>query len=158
MLTCPTIILIYRHYIDFTIIILILLSLYWFYRHYIDFTILILPSLYWFYRHYIDFAVIILILPSQINVKLADYGISRFSTFEGLKLQEGTPSYRAPEVIRGETYSFQVFLEWPTWGIGQTVRSEFNDLKKHFVPTITHRFHSWIPGVKLYYETWQPWE
>ncbi|XP_035828110.1 leucine-rich repeat serine/threonine-protein kinase 2 isoform X2 [Aplysia californica] len=44
---------------------------------------------------------------SLINAKIADYGISQFTTLFGLTAQEGTPAYRAPEVIRGETYSFQ---------------------------------------------------
>ena len=44
----------------------------------------------------------------KVNAKISDYGISRFSTPDGLMAQEGTPAYRAPEVIRGETYSFQV--------------------------------------------------
>ncbi|CAG5133130.1 unnamed protein product, partial [Candidula unifasciata] len=42
-----------------------------------------------------------------INAKIADYGISQFTTLFGLTAQEGTPAYRAPEVIRGETYSSQ---------------------------------------------------
>lgn len=45
-----------------------------------------------------------------MNAKISDYGISRFSTPDGLMAQEGTPAYRAPEVIRGETYSFKVYL------------------------------------------------
>ncbi|KAK6177348.1 hypothetical protein SNE40_015467 [Patella caerulea] len=44
---------------------------------------------------------------AKINAKISDYGISRFSTLYGLTAQEGTPAYRAPEVIKGETYSFQ---------------------------------------------------
>ncbi|KAL5013850.1 hypothetical protein ScPMuIL_008120, partial [Solemya velum] len=44
---------------------------------------------------------------ATVNAKISDYGIARFSTLYGLKAQEGTPAYRAPEVIRGETYSFQ---------------------------------------------------
>ncbi|KAK3762803.1 hypothetical protein RRG08_040498 [Elysia crispata] len=42
-----------------------------------------------------------------VNAKIADYGISQFTTLFGLTAQEGTPAYRAPEVVRGETYSFQ---------------------------------------------------
>ncbi|XP_041348341.1 leucine-rich repeat serine/threonine-protein kinase 2-like isoform X2 [Gigantopelta aegis] len=42
-----------------------------------------------------------------INAKISDYGISQFTTLYGLTAQEGTPAYRAPEVIRRETYSFQ---------------------------------------------------
>ena len=45
----------------------------------------------------------------QINAKITDYGISQFTTLSPLTANQGTPSYRAPEVIRGETYSFQVF-------------------------------------------------
>ena len=44
----------------------------------------------------------------QINAKITDYGISQFTTLSPLTANQGTPSYRAPEVIRGETYSFQV--------------------------------------------------
>ncbi|XP_062620633.1 leucine-rich repeat serine/threonine-protein kinase 2-like [Saccostrea cucullata] len=46
-------------------------------------------------------------LSEVVNAKISDYGISRFSTPDGLTAQEGTPAYRAPEVIRGETYSFK---------------------------------------------------
>ncbi|XP_021358112.1 leucine-rich repeat serine/threonine-protein kinase 2-like [Mizuhopecten yessoensis] len=45
-------------------------------------------------------------LNSPINAKVSDYGIARFATLDGLLAQEGTPAYRAPEVIRGESYSF----------------------------------------------------
>ena len=39
--------------------------------------------------------------PSQaINVKLSDYGISRYATPAGLKGEEGTPGFMAPEMIR----------------------------------------------------------
>ena len=44
----------------------------------------------------------------KIHAKISDYGIARFSAFEGLKAQEGTLAYRAPEVIRKENYSFEV--------------------------------------------------
>ena len=44
----------------------------------------------------------------QIHAKISDYGIARFSAYEGLKAQEGTLAYRAPEVIRKENYSFEV--------------------------------------------------
>ncbi|PAA77610.1 hypothetical protein BOX15_Mlig015348g2 [Macrostomum lignano] len=39
-----------------------------------------------------------------VNVKLSDYGISRFATPYGFSQPEGTPGYRAPEVINGEVY------------------------------------------------------
>ncbi|XP_069115691.1 leucine-rich repeat serine/threonine-protein kinase 2-like isoform X2 [Argopecten irradians] len=45
-------------------------------------------------------------LNCTVNAKVSDYGIARFATLDGLLAQEGTPAYRAPEVIRGETYSF----------------------------------------------------
>ena len=51
-----------------------------------------------------------LIFLVQVNAKISDYGIARFSMLDGLMLQEGTLAYRAPEVIRGETYSFKVIL------------------------------------------------
>ncbi|XP_071486222.1 leucine-rich repeat serine/threonine-protein kinase 2-like [Diadema antillarum] len=52
------------------------------------------------------------------NAKISDYGISRFATPYGLKSSEGTPGYRAPEVIRGNSnyntevdiYSFGILL------------------------------------------------
>ncbi|XP_022097759.1 leucine-rich repeat serine/threonine-protein kinase 2-like isoform X2 [Acanthaster planci] len=43
------------------------------------------------------------------NAKIADYGISKFATPYGLRAPEGTPGYRAPEVIRGlSTYNTEV--------------------------------------------------
>ena len=45
----------------------------------------------------------------QHNAKIADYGISKFATAYGLRASEGTPGYRAPEVIRGtSTYNTEV--------------------------------------------------
>ena len=47
-------------------------------------------------------------LPRVVNVKLADYGISRFANPGGVKGEEGTPGYLAPEAIRrrGEDQAF----------------------------------------------------
>ena len=44
----------------------------------------------------------------KVNVKLADYGISRFANPGGVKGEEGTPGYMAPEALkkRGEDQSF----------------------------------------------------
>ena len=46
--------------------------------------------------------------PLAVNVKLADYGISRFANPGGVKGEEGTPGYLAPEAIRrrGEDQAF----------------------------------------------------
>lgn len=43
-----------------------------------------------------------------VNVKLADYGISRFANPGGVKGEEGTPGYQAPEAIqqKGEGQAF----------------------------------------------------
>ena len=43
-----------------------------------------------------------------VNIKLADYGISRFANPGGVKGEEGTPGYLAPEAIRrrGEDQAF----------------------------------------------------
>ncbi|KAK3610610.1 hypothetical protein CHS0354_009068 [Potamilus streckersoni] len=46
-------------------------------------------------------------LNETVNAKISDYGISRFSTEDGLVAQEGTLGYRAPQVSRKENYSFQ---------------------------------------------------
>ena len=53
-----------------------------------------------------------------INAKISDYGIARYATRCGLTATEGTPGYRAPEVVRGDIgyntevdmYSFGMFL------------------------------------------------
>lgn len=47
-------------------------------------------------------------IEDPINAKLADYGISRFANPGGVKGEEGTPGYLAPEAIRrrGEDQAF----------------------------------------------------
>ncbi|XP_053378034.1 leucine-rich repeat serine/threonine-protein kinase 2-like isoform X2 [Mercenaria mercenaria] len=46
-------------------------------------------------------------LDATINAKISDYGIARVTTLQGQMSQEGTPAFRAPEVIRKENYSFK---------------------------------------------------
>ena len=43
-----------------------------------------------------------------INVKLSDYGISKFSTLQGLTGMFGTVGYMAPEVTAKEAYTNKV--------------------------------------------------
>lgn len=47
-------------------------------------------------------------IDEPVNAKLADYGISRFANPGGVKGEEGTPGYLAPEAIRrrGEDQAF----------------------------------------------------
>ena len=47
-------------------------------------------------------------MDAAVNAKLADYGISRFANPGGIKGEEGTPGYMAPEAIRrrGEDQAF----------------------------------------------------
>ena len=47
-------------------------------------------------------------LQADVNAKLSDYGISTMATSVGSQQQEGTPGYRAPECIKGESYSLPV--------------------------------------------------
>ncbi|ELU14390.1 hypothetical protein CAPTEDRAFT_224870 [Capitella teleta] len=44
---------------------------------------------------------------ATINVKISDYGIAQVASPFGLSSAEGTPGYRAPEVVKGQTYLFQ---------------------------------------------------
>ena len=48
------------------------------------------------------------LLLTPVNVKLADYGISRFANPGGVKGVEGTPGYQAPETIqrKGEDQAY----------------------------------------------------
>ncbi|KAK3698088.1 hypothetical protein QZH41_017526 [Actinostola sp. cb2023] len=68
-----------------------------------------------------------------INAKISDFGIARYTTMYGLKSAEGTPGYRAPEVVQGDVaynkeadmYSFGMLLyELVTGG-----RRPFEDLR-----------------------------
>lgn len=43
---------------------------------------------------------------AQVNIRLTDFGISRFSGASGLCAKEGTPEFRAPEVILCRPYDF----------------------------------------------------
>lgn len=50
-----------------------------------------------------------------VNIKLADYGISRFANPGGVKGDQGTPGYMAPEALkkRGEDQAF----DEKVWGV-----------------------------------------
>lgn len=43
-------------------------------------------------------------LAAPVNIKLSDYGISKFATAQGLVGLVGTPGYIAPEIIQGLAY------------------------------------------------------
>lgn len=47
-------------------------------------------------------------LDSPVNVKLSDYGISRFCSSGGTVGLVGTPGYQAPEIIEGQAYDEKV--------------------------------------------------
>ncbi|XP_052100513.1 leucine-rich repeat serine/threonine-protein kinase 1-like isoform X2 [Mytilus californianus] len=47
-------------------------------------------------------------LNSPVNVKLSDYGISRFCSSGGTVGLVGTPGYQAPEIIEGQAYDEKV--------------------------------------------------
>ena len=49
-------------------------------------------------------------LNSSVNVKLSDYGISRFCSSGGTVGLVGTPGYQAPEIIDGQSYDEKVRL------------------------------------------------
>ncbi|XP_038069543.1 leucine-rich repeat serine/threonine-protein kinase 2-like isoform X2 [Patiria miniata] len=87
------------------------------------------------------------------NAKIADYGISKFATPYGLRAPEGTPGYRAPEVIRGlstyntevDVYSFGILLyEMVTGGHKPFEELEFRAeldeavMKGRQLPPLTH--------------------
>lgn len=57
-----------------------------------------------------DNILVFSLFPTQtVNVKISDYGIAALVTpGGGLQSQEGTPGYRAPEVINREHYNFKV--------------------------------------------------
>ena len=45
-----------------------------------------------------------------INVKISDYGISKFTTSQGMTGMVGTPGYMAPEIMDGQAYNEKVCL------------------------------------------------
>ena len=53
-----------------------------------------------------------------VNIKLADYGISRFANPGGVKGDQGTPGYMAPEALkkRGEDQAFDEKVMWSVFG------------------------------------------
>ena len=60
-------------------------------------------------------------LDQPVNVKLADYGISRFANPGGVKGEEGTAGYLAPEAIRrrGEDQAFDEKVGGGGGGMGE---------------------------------------
>lgn len=43
-----------------------------------------------------------------VNVKISDYGISKFTTAQGMVGMVGTPGYMAPEIMDGQAYNEKV--------------------------------------------------
>ena len=55
---------------------------------------------------------------SSVFVKLADYGISKYCTPEGVRGSEGTPAYLPPEVVlHGGSASFSTMLDVYSFGM-----------------------------------------
>ena len=53
---------------------------------------------------------------AAVNVKISDYGISKFTTSQGMMGMVGTPGYMAPEIMEGQAYNEKVvervLIEW----------------------------------------------
>ncbi|WAR26699.1 LRRK2-like protein [Mya arenaria] len=93
----------------------------------------------------------------QVNAKIADYGIARFTALQGLCAQEGTPGFRAPEVINKENYSFQadIFSFGLTLFVLLTGKHPFQYMdssmemdralseRRQIPPPETHTTHTW---------------
>ncbi|XP_052778708.1 LOW QUALITY PROTEIN: leucine-rich repeat serine/threonine-protein kinase 2-like [Mya arenaria] len=96
-------------------------------------------------------------LDSTVNAKIADYGIARFTALQGLCAQEGTPGFRAPEVINKENYSFQadIFSFGLTLFVLLTGKHPFQYMdssmemdralseRRQIPPPETHTTHTW---------------
>lgn len=78
-------------------------------------------------------------IDEPVNAKLADYGISRFANPGGIKGEEGTPGYLAPEAIRrrGEDQAFDEKVSWHAYNLCDPIMITFL-----FSPLCTHRLTS----------------
>ena len=47
-------------------------------------------------------------LGDTVNIKISDYGISKFTTAQGMVGMVGTPGYMAPEIMDGQAYNEKV--------------------------------------------------